>query len=304
VIDYEAIAAAGGFGKGSTKKVVKSAKQDAHRTVVAAVRAEVFRLDTRCVVCLGPPTPDDAMHEVRPRSKTRGLPPAQRFNRQNCVRVHDGPGRSCHRWLTGDLGVGKAITMAFLDAEQGVDGGLLIQKADGTAVIYRRDPPRHQPVQSTTVEAGAAVDAAEQRGRQDKHMVSMPIVSVRVSPIRREGVQAMTMTAGEPPVTEEAQTTATTTVQKPVPAPKRKPARTGTPAVTKAVSAEPPGGEERRKEDRRSPKRVMVTLFSQSSRDLVLKMALHCMMQEGLLSDDERRQASQLADRISAKPRT
>jgi 5-methylcytosine-specific restriction endonuclease McrA len=36
------------------------------------------------------------MHEIVPRSKTRGLPPEERFNLKNCIRLS----RSCHRAVT------------------------------------------------------------------------------------------------------------------------------------------------------------------------------------------------------------
>ena len=143
-IDYAAVAAAGGLSKGPTRHARKAERKAEHRSVVADVRAEVFALDPVCVVCLGPPTDGDAMHEVMSRAQTRGLSESMRFNRRNCVRVHDGVGYDCHRKITGDLG-GRKTTMAFLDPGAGVDGGLIIRRHGHEAVVYRRRPkPRHE----------------------------------------------------------------------------------------------------------------------------------------------------------------
>lgn len=105
----------------------------AQAAVIRVVRPEVFRADPVCVVCLGPARDTDEMNEVVPRSKTRGLPPDQRFHRKNCVRVH----RACHRLVTE-----HRVDLAFLDPEQGVDGGLVVQRREWReareAVVYWR----------------------------------------------------------------------------------------------------------------------------------------------------------------------
>lgn len=155
-IDYEAIARAGGFGKGPSRKEAKVRKRTSEADVIAAVRAEVFRLDAVCVVCGKPPGPSDAMHEILPRSKTRGMRPEERFNRRNCVRVHDGPGYPCHRDLTE-----HRTRIAFLDPRLGADGGLQISGA--TTAVYRRKEQRMamntkvtKPVTPTKRRPGAA----------------------------------------------------------------------------------------------------------------------------------------------------
>lgn len=157
-IDYEAIARAGGFGKGPTRKQVKAEKKAVHRDVVAETRAEVFALDTVCVVCGLPPGPTDAMHEILSRAQTRGMSPEQRFNRKNCVRVHDGPGYDCHRRITGDLGGGRT-RIEFLDPAQGVDGGLRITRGNVVS-FYRRGQPMEskvtKPVNTTKRRPGSA----------------------------------------------------------------------------------------------------------------------------------------------------
>lgn len=92
-----------------------------------------------CAICLRPGRETDEMHEVIPRSKTRGLPPEQRFNRRNCVRLH----RFCHQSVTTNT-----VKMAFVD-ETGMDGGVAILDRDGTIKhIYRRaivEVAREQP---------------------------------------------------------------------------------------------------------------------------------------------------------------
>lgn len=118
-----------------------------HNAVVAAVRAEVFVLDTVCAVCGGRTLMLDQMHEVRSRSQTRGRPPEERFNRQNCVRLH----RDCHRQVTE-----KLVLMAFVDAVAGMDGGLIVQRRGHTdAVVYRRGTqPPHAVYWDGTIHRG------------------------------------------------------------------------------------------------------------------------------------------------------
>ena len=117
----------------------RTAKRATENEVKAVTRALVFRLDPRCVVCLGPPSADDEMHEVIPRSKTRGRPPEERFNRQVCCRLCP----SDHARVTAN-----GITMAFLDSDAGVDGGLVFQyqlraEQNRHAWVYRRGLSSH-----------------------------------------------------------------------------------------------------------------------------------------------------------------
>ena len=73
---------------------VKEARKKAERAHRLAVRAEVWARDTACRLCgepfAGPH--DGEMHEIHPRSQTRGQCPELRFNLANCVRLH----RQCH----------------------------------------------------------------------------------------------------------------------------------------------------------------------------------------------------------------
>jgi 5-methylcytosine-specific restriction endonuclease McrA len=110
------------------QKVLRRAQE---RAWIEQVRREVFRLDPVCVVC-DVPSPSDELHEVVPRSRTRGQPPDQRFSRQLCVRLC----RICHRDVTE-----HRVELAFYDMALGVDGGLLIQDRcwiGNVAKVYHR----------------------------------------------------------------------------------------------------------------------------------------------------------------------
>ena len=315
-IDYAAIGAAGGLGKGPTRKQIKSGRRQVHRDVVSEVRAAVFVADRVCVVCLGQPGPTDAMHEVLSRAQTRGLPPEERFHLRNCVRVHDGPGYDCHRKITGDLGGNKTL-MTFLNGSLGVDGGLIIYKhddidADGmvSAVVYRRGPsPVHEPVRwDTTVTPGDAGVGGDDRQSEDE-MVSMPVRTVMAAAfVPRQ--EERTVGATKP---EEV---GADTVQKPVTQPKKtRTPRTGPRPVTKGVTttdastpAEPAAPKVKVKKKFVYKPRPMVVLFSKSSRTLVSKALRELMSKPdpanpevGVLTDTERAQAQEIVDRITAK---
>lgn len=294
-IDYAAIAAAGGLGKGPTRREVKVQRRAAHRDVVAEVRELVFRLDPQCVVCLGPAEPTDAMNEVVPRSKTRGLPPEERFNRGNCCRVHDGPLRSCHRDITENRTV-----LEFMDPRKGMDGGLIIYRRadiqdDGRvqAIVYRRGKvPRHDPVTWWKAEAT---------------MVSMPVREVRVPLVRPGEVHMPRPAAAEvnPPATVipiEAGT-----VQKPVTAPTKRKPRTGPRPVVKGEGV----SEERRAGERRqTDRRAMPTLKEQptfkglmvngTANQQLVKRALEALL-TGAVSEDDRQRAHVLLKRIEVR---
>lgn len=121
------------FPKGNHKREKRQKRKQAGEWI-GVVRELVFRLDPCCAVCKGAARHDDEMHEIVPRSKTRGLPPEQRFNRANCVRLH----RGCHRDVTE-----KRTRMTFLDPKLGVDGGLLVRR-EGRETFYFRIEVRHE----------------------------------------------------------------------------------------------------------------------------------------------------------------
>jgi hypothetical protein len=116
-----------------SRKQEKAKKDRTEAEVKTDVRAAVFALDPQCICGQCRPRDTDEMHELVPRSKTRGLPPAERFNTRNCVRLS----RSCHARVTGELGKGKSMTITCMDDAKGADGALLVAK-DGDLVTYRR----------------------------------------------------------------------------------------------------------------------------------------------------------------------
>lgn len=151
------------FGKPPSRAGARAEKRREHNAVVSETRALVFELDRVCAVCGGWPRASDEMHEVIPRSQTRGQPIIMRFNRGNCVRLH----RDCHRQVTE-----HSVELAFLDPERGVDGGLIIQRRGAQdATLYRRheiapggtvnweetsNPQKRLPVQHISAGRGVA----------------------------------------------------------------------------------------------------------------------------------------------------
>lgn len=79
--------------------VVKNREAAHQRAVIGAVRKLVFARDPHCRACQGRRHgrfKDDEMHEIVPRSATRGLPPEERFNTANCLRLC----HLCHQDVT------------------------------------------------------------------------------------------------------------------------------------------------------------------------------------------------------------
>jgi hypothetical protein len=146
------------FPKGNHKREKRQKRQQA-REWIGVVRELVFRLDPRCVVCGGAPTANDEMHEIVPRSKTRGLPPEQRFNRGNCVRLHG----HCHREVTENR-----TRLTFLEPKLGVDGGLLVRRG-GRETFYFRIEVRHERSdhQARDQSREEADDSGETQGEVD-----------------------------------------------------------------------------------------------------------------------------------------
>lgn len=84
-IDWQAIEAAGGIGKGVPRKRLKGRKDRVEAKVKRAVRAECVERDGYCLVLkLGKPGckgPSEWAHFAgHRRSQTRGLPPEQRHD--------------------------------------------------------------------------------------------------------------------------------------------------------------------------------------------------------------------------------
>lgn len=126
-------------------KAEKAAKRKTQREVIALVRDEVFQQDRVCAVCRKPGKADDEMHEIVPRSKTRGLEPEQRFNVGNCIRLHS----ACHRAVTE-----HRVQLEFLMRELGMESGLLVSPRGKEPHIYWRD---FDMAQTTTKPTTAAV---------------------------------------------------------------------------------------------------------------------------------------------------
>lgn len=118
-----------------TRKQVKKAKRRTEAEVIAEVRGQVFELDAACICgkCR-PSLKFDEMHEIVARSKTRGLPPEERFNVRNCVRLS----RKCHAMVTGEIGHGKRLKLECLDAERGAMGPIRGTFKDGRTFTYQR----------------------------------------------------------------------------------------------------------------------------------------------------------------------
>lgn len=70
-------------------RAAEKRERDAHEAaVIGEVRAQVFARDRACRACGGTRRNflPDQMDEMVPRSKTRGLPPEERFSTRNCIR--------------------------------------------------------------------------------------------------------------------------------------------------------------------------------------------------------------------------
>ena len=93
MIDYDAVAAAGGFGKGPTRARVKGRKARRETSVKTAVRRACVERDGYCRLsgfglCEGP---SEWMHlEAKKRARTRGQAPEERH-------TMDGSMMACRR---------------------------------------------------------------------------------------------------------------------------------------------------------------------------------------------------------------
>lgn len=99
-----------------TARSEEKAERHAHEVaVIKATREKVFARDRRCRACDGRRRNflDDQMDEVVPRSKTRGLPPEERFNTRNCIRYC----ALCHQDKTE-----HRMRAEFVDPVLGADG--------------------------------------------------------------------------------------------------------------------------------------------------------------------------------------
>lgn len=75
------------FGTGASLEDERQARRMHEADVIAAVRLQVFARDRACRCGVCPPRRDDEMHELVPRSRTRGRPPEDRFNMRVCLRL-------------------------------------------------------------------------------------------------------------------------------------------------------------------------------------------------------------------------
>lgn len=117
-----------------TREERKVEKKDAEKAVIAAVRVEVFKLDSACICGRCRPSDKDEMHEVVSRAKTRGLPPEVRFSTSNCVRLS----RKCHVMVTGEVGHGKRLFLSCEDALLGANHSVTMKWKDGREKTYVR----------------------------------------------------------------------------------------------------------------------------------------------------------------------
>ena len=132
-----------------SRKAVKRQKRETQAEIIVRVRKEVFLLDAACICGECRPSVKDEMNEVLSRAQTRGLPPEQRFNTGNCVRMSP----KCHRLFHGILKVGKGLFLRFLDEQRRANGPIEVTRKDGRITIYQRQPAaaaavaaaRHQP---------------------------------------------------------------------------------------------------------------------------------------------------------------
>lgn len=134
-IDWTSFERFGGLGKGKTRKQVKAVKHKDEKAVKIATHEEVWQLDPKCICGDCPPRDDDEMHEVRSRAKTRGLPPEQRFNTANCVRLS----RTCHHDTTGIVGGGKKLRIEVTNDLLGANGLVMLRWKDGRIKTYQRE---------------------------------------------------------------------------------------------------------------------------------------------------------------------
>jgi hypothetical protein len=86
--------------------------------VIAAVREAVNARDGGRCRFTKAAWPKPEMHEIKPRSATRGLPPEQRFNTRNCVMVAP----EIHRRITLNQ-----LMIVVHNQQEGADGELSLK---------------------------------------------------------------------------------------------------------------------------------------------------------------------------------
>lgn len=120
-MDYSRLA----LPKPESRSKIKRRRRAHQSAVIRETREFVWDRDRGCRYT-GVPRDDDEMHEIVPRSKTRGMPPEERFNTGNCIRLS----REIHR----------KVTRHQLEIEV-TDAG-----ADGTVVFCEGASRRISPV--------------------------------------------------------------------------------------------------------------------------------------------------------------
>ncbi len=102
-------------GTGPTKDQERVAKHDELVRVIAETRAAVMVRDRLCRACGQRPSTE--MHEQPSRAKTRGKPPAERFNRRVCI----GLCLLCHRDVTA-----HRMVLMPVGPERGFEGPIVV----------------------------------------------------------------------------------------------------------------------------------------------------------------------------------
>lgn len=100
-------------GIGSTRDKAKAEAEALESAIIEAVREWIWAHRSSCQLCHGRRSHEclggDEMHEDPPRSKTRGLPPWERFNLRVCGRLC----QACHRDVTE-----HRLRIVFADPER------------------------------------------------------------------------------------------------------------------------------------------------------------------------------------------
>jgi hypothetical protein len=100
------------FAKPEKRATTKAKRDKARAAHIAEIRRQVFARDKFCRICY---RLSQDMHEIVPRSKTRGLSNEIRFSLANCI----GVCRECHERITRHQyecsGDANRLTVTILD---------------------------------------------------------------------------------------------------------------------------------------------------------------------------------------------
>lgn len=117
-IDYQSLA----LPKPEPRARIKARRDAKEAAIIGETHTIVFIRDSSCRACRGARNSwlSDQMHEIVPRSQTRGLDPADRFNSKNCVRVC----AKCHQDITE-----HRLRVVPVSWRRGANGPLLFTSA-------------------------------------------------------------------------------------------------------------------------------------------------------------------------------